>query len=191
MSEAFANRVRQRYSIGFQSKFAMKNTQTLLEKLSKIQGKCSIENGIISFENGETVDLKSAAAQAGQEKLALDSLLNGMRDLGFGTDDDINGGDAVAAMSSLFHDVLTRVLGGQWSALATYSSVGAMALEACGRNFHNECAQYTREAWESEVSDQNTNLGYWDWVGHQAESDGIEISAGGLSLKESEPQRPR
>ena len=31
---------------------------------------------------------------------------------------------------------------------------------------------YSRDDWQSEVLQENTQLGYWDWVGHQLEMNG-------------------
>jgi hypothetical protein len=158
----------------------MKNTHALLEDLSNIQGSCSIRDGIITFGSGETVDLKVASKQASQEKLALNSLLNGLRDLGFGTDNDINGGDAVAEISNLYRDVTERVLGG---ASASTESIGALAMRACDADPWGECVRYPRKDWHGEVNREETILSYWDWVGHRAESDGVEISPEALAIK--------
>ena len=45
-----------------------------------------------------------------QLKLAVQSLMKGLADLGFGADEDINGADAVDAISALYADVANRVL---------------------------------------------------------------------------------
>lgn len=58
----------------------------------------------------ESVDAIIERATLEQQKLALQSLLNGLADLGFGTDQEIDGADAVEAMGELFDDVLHRVL---------------------------------------------------------------------------------
>lgn len=52
-------------------------------------------------------------AQHSEEKVrqALDALLQGLQDLGFGTDEEINGGDAVDAIGELYQDVTERILG--------------------------------------------------------------------------------
>lgn len=50
------------------------------------------------------------SASAAQQKLALQSLLLGLSDLGFGGSKVINDVDAVAAISLVFTDVVTRVL---------------------------------------------------------------------------------
>jgi hypothetical protein len=34
-----------------------------------------------------------------------------------------------------------------------------------------ELPEYPRHAWRHEVEEQNTQLGYWDWVEHQLEAD--------------------
>lgn len=34
-----------------------------------------------------------------------------------------------------------------------------------------EHPQYTRDEWRQEVRDDNTLLGYWEWVAHRIEED--------------------
>lgn len=46
-----------------------------------------------------------------KERNALTDLLLGLRDLGFGSDDEIDGGDAVEAIADLYADVTARILG--------------------------------------------------------------------------------
>ena len=52
--------------------------------------------------------IKNASPE--QTRLALQSLLHGLVELGFDADDPINGGDAVEAIAALFEDVTKRVL---------------------------------------------------------------------------------
>jgi len=35
---------------------------------------------------------------------------------------------------------------------------------------HGECPEWTREEWRLEVTERNTQLGYWEWVLHSIES---------------------
>lgn len=53
------------------------------------------------------------SANETQLRLALKSLLLGLDDIGFGTDEEINGGDCVDAINDLYLDVTQRVLGGE------------------------------------------------------------------------------
>lgn len=47
-----------------------------------------------------------------QERLALAFLLNGLKELGFGSDEPIDGGDAVEAVAELFEQVTQNMLKG-------------------------------------------------------------------------------
>jgi hypothetical protein len=51
-------------------------------------------------------------AGSSKEIFALHALLAGLEDLGFGTEDEINGADAVDAIAELYVDVTQRMLGG-------------------------------------------------------------------------------
>ncbi len=43
---------------------------------------------------------------------------------------------------------------------------------------HSEYPGYTRDSWEEEVVAGDTQLGYWDWVYHSVERDGIKSEDG-------------
>lgn len=48
-------------------------------------------------------------------------------------------------------------------------------IAACGGDVNGESRPYPREDWRHEVENSDTNLGYWEWVVHAAESDGIDL----------------
>ncbi len=58
------------------------------------------------------MDLKNQLASASetQVRLALSNLLHGLADLGFGTEEPINGADAVESIATLFEDTVGRCL---------------------------------------------------------------------------------
>jgi hypothetical protein len=56
--------------------------------------------------------VKAVQEGAPTEVYALNALLAGLEDLGFGTDNDINGADAVDAIGQLYADVTQRIMGG-------------------------------------------------------------------------------
>lgn len=78
------------------------------QHLAQATGTLSIAHGIATFEDGTTIDLKRLAAQ----QWAFDALLKGLEDLGFGSDEPINGADAVDAIAELYDDVTGRILAG-------------------------------------------------------------------------------
>lgn len=39
---------------------------------------------------------------------------------------------------------------------------------------HNSHPNYSREDWRDEVANDNTHLGYWEWVDHRLEENGLE-----------------
>uniref|UniRef100_A0A6M3IMI3 Uncharacterized protein n=1 Tax=viral metagenome TaxID=1070528 RepID=A0A6M3IMI3_9ZZZZ len=45
------------------------------------------------------------------------------------------------------------------------------------KNVWDENPEYPRSDWKDEVNNDDTNLGYWDWVEHQIESNETEKSA--------------
>ena len=51
-----------------------------------------------------------ASASEAQVRLALSNVLLGLADLGFGTDEPINGGDAVQSIAAMFDDTVGRCL---------------------------------------------------------------------------------
>lgn len=53
---------------------------------------------------------KSMPKGSAQAELALNALLAGLEDLGFGTDKEINGAEAVDAIAELYEDVTQRLL---------------------------------------------------------------------------------
>lgn len=55
--------------------------------------------------------------------------------------------------------------------------IGETAMMACGGDIWGECAQYVKNDWRYEVANNDTVLGYWDWVGHQAEADEVDLSS--------------
>ena len=57
----------------------------------------------------------------------------------------------------------------------TCSDPVAQLIERCGGNWWGSCAQYPADDWKTEVENNDTVLGYWDWVLSQAESDGVPI----------------
>lgn len=46
----------------------------------------------------------------------------------------------------------------------------------CGGSQWMSCGKYPREDWRLEVENCDTNLGYWEWVVHQAESDEVDLA---------------
>lgn len=56
-------------------------------------------------------------------------------------------------------------------------TIGNLAMAACGGDVWATCRQYPKEDWRHEVNNDDTVLGYWDWVGHQAEADGVALSS--------------
>lgn len=46
----------------------------------------------------------------------------------------------------------------------------------CGDDVWGECAQFPRVTWRFEVANEETNLGYWEWVVHQAGDEGISVA---------------
>lgn len=42
-------------------------------------------------------------------------------------------------------------------------------------NVWEESPEYPRSDWKDEVNNDDTNLGYWDWVEHQIESNDEDI----------------
>ena len=74
-----------------------------------------VNNGVLTKEQSSVPHrFNRAGVPAGSSKeiYALHALLAGLEDLGFGTDDEINGADAVQAISELYVDVTQRILGG-------------------------------------------------------------------------------
>jgi hypothetical protein len=45
----------------------------------------------------------------------------------------------------------------------------------CGGDPNAACLQYPRSWWRDEVESGDTELGYWEWVVHQAEGAGVEL----------------
>ena len=39
------------------------------------------------------------------------------------------------------------------------------------KNLWNDVPEYPRSAWRREVNNDDTQLGYWEWVDHQFEID--------------------
>jgi hypothetical protein len=50
------------------------------------------------------------------------------------------------------------------------------AIMQCGGDQWGSCSQYPREDWQLEVENGDTNLGYWEWVIHQAEAVEADIT---------------
>lgn len=50
-------------------------------------------------------------------------------------------------------------------------------MRQCGNDFWSECKQFPKDDWRSEVENNDTVLGYWDWVVHQAEADQVLLSS--------------
>lgn len=46
----------------------------------------------------------------------------------------------------------------------------------CGGDQWRSCSQYPREEWQLEAENGDTNLGYWEWVIHQAEADEADLA---------------
>lgn len=58
----------------------------------------------------EFIDALINGATPEQLKLAVESLMMGLTELGFGFAEDISGADAVEAISALYDDVASRIL---------------------------------------------------------------------------------
>lgn len=61
--------------------------------------------------SGDIANVTAALNGDSKNAQALNALLAGLEDLGFGTDDEIEGTDTVAAISELYVDVTQRILG--------------------------------------------------------------------------------
>jgi len=61
------------------------------------------------------------------------------------------------------------------AAVAMVSAIADLTKRCGDIHIHGECTEYTRASWRHEVSDDSTHLGYWEWVVHQAEGEGVAL----------------
>lgn len=52
-----------------------------------------------------------------------------------------------------------------------------IAIRMCGDDLWANCQQFPKSGWACEVENNDTILGYWSWVVHQAESEGVELES--------------
>ena len=50
-------------------------------------------------------------------------------------------------------------------------------MRQCGDDVWGECKQFPKGGWRYEVGNNDTVLGYWDWVVHQAEADEVPLKS--------------
>lgn len=70
-----------------------------------------------------------------------------------------------------------------------YATPGARIVEQCGGDVQGECEQFRRSDWRYEVSCDSTVLGYWDWVAHRAEAEGVAVEQLSVRDRALEAQR--
>jgi len=63
-------------------------------------------------------------------------------------------------------------------------------MRQCGDDFWGECKQFPKGDWRYEVGSNDTVLGYWDWVVHQAEANEVPLKSL-TAPKKTETNRPR
>lgn len=81
--------------------------------------------------------------------------------------------DHIGTESVLIEDIVMRLVNEK--ARSMEEAIDAL-IERLGGNSGKSCAQYPLDVWGYEAGQGLTYLGYWEWVIHQAEADGVELS---------------
>jgi hypothetical protein len=64
-----------------------------------------------------------------------------------------------------------------------------VAIRACGDQYWASCKQFPKSSWIYAIENEETILGYWSWVVHQAEHNGIDLQS--LCADEQKAERSR
>lgn len=63
----------------------------------------------------------------------------------------------------------------------------ADVMRQCGDDFWGECKQFPKGDWRIEVENNDTVLGYWDWIVHQAETNEVSLKSLSATKKAEKP----
>lgn len=79
----------------------------------------------------------------------------------------------IGTESMLIEDLVTRLVN---DGLDPMQEAIKVLIDRLGGDSWASCAEYSRETWQHEVECNDTSLGYWEWVIHQAEADEVDLS---------------
>lgn len=90
-------------------------TTTLAELLDALQGAVGTieaKGGVLHFQDGRAIDLTTLTGMpdplVAEKAQALDSTLSQLTNMGFGSDDPINGGDCVESVDQIYQGLVHK-----------------------------------------------------------------------------------
>lgn len=90
---------------------------------------------------------------------------------------DISGDIAPLETESQFlARIIDELVGRSGPAADPMAAAIERVIMQCGGDQWKSCGEYPREDWRLDVENGDTNIGYWEWVIHQAESNEVDLA---------------